>query len=179
MALKLSEEPVAPPPVKRAPRPVAPKAASPKLAEREAAVNGVFQLAGFGCILVGQHADAGAIGMHGPRISLELARIAEDNEGVANVLDYLNKTGPYAGLILAVLPFTLQILANHGMLNAASLGAAGVVHPDVLRAQSEAELAKQQADAIRAQEAAEAELRAATASISGNGQHAERPVPVA
>lgn len=173
MVLKLgADRPTPPPPKPGRPANVRtlPTPPASKIAERQAAVDGIFQLAGFGCILTGQYADAGAIGKHGPPISLELAKIAEGNETVAKAIDWLNNTGPYAGLIIAALPLTLQILANHGTIKAEGLGAAGVVSPEALAAQAKAQVVKQQAEALAMQRAAEAELAQMQAEAAPNGR---------
>jgi len=148
-----------PPPVKRTPKPKAPKAPSPLQETREEAVNGVLQTAAFACVLTGQHADAGALSLHGPKISHELAVVAEDSEPLGNALDYLNKVGPYTTLILAIMPLAFQIAVNHGIGNASAMAGVGVVPPETLKAQIQTEMAQQQAQAIKAQQAADDELR--------------------
>jgi hypothetical protein len=114
--------------------------------KRTEAVAGVFQLAQYGCILTHQYPDAAAIGMHGEGIAGEVAKLAAQEEKVAKVVDYLLEVGPYAGLIAAVMPFTLQILTNHGILPANKIS--GVVSPDVLQTRMEATLQKQAADQL-------------------------------
>lgn len=131
-----------------------PEPTSMGVAQREEAVNGLFQMATFGCIMGKQFPDAGAIAKHGPNISHEVANLAETQPQVAKVVDYLTQAGPYAALITAVMPLALQLAANHKVIPADKLGMAGVVPPEMLQAEIQAELAQQQAEAMkRAQEA--------------------------
>jgi hypothetical protein len=132
---------------------------NPKTKGREDAANGIFQLAGFGLIMTKNYADAGALGKHSPKISHELALLSEKNEGVGRVLDYMTEAGPYAGLITAVMPLVLQVMVNHNMLKAEGMPGAGVVAPAALEAQVKADMARQTAEALKAQREAEAELR--------------------
>ena len=144
-----------------------------KTAEREESLNGIMQLATFGLVVTKQYADAGAVGKHGPALAHETAVLAESNERIAKGIDYLEQVGPYAGLITAAMPLVLQILANHSVLNAEALAGAGVVHPDTLAAQVQADMARQAAQALREQMAAQDELatlQGEMANASGNGQ---------
>lgn len=124
---------------------------------REEALNGILQIAQFGCMTFGQFHDAGAIGMHGPNVARELTKIAGDNPAVAKKVDLLIEVGPYAGLVTAMLPFAAQILVNHGIFKAETFATAGVVSPDALAAQMKTQMAEQALEAMRAQ--AEAERR--------------------
>jgi hypothetical protein len=139
---------------------------SGKTAAREEAANGIFQLAGFGCVVTHQYADAGAISMHGPTISRELAQTAETSEPIAKALDYIMDAGPYAGLIVAVMPLVLQLMANHGVIKAELVSGGGVVPPKALESQVKADMAKQAAEALRAQEAAEEEMAILAARLA-------------
>jgi hypothetical protein len=170
MALDLSESRIkaaTPPPRKSAPTARQTKATpaqvqsyvSPKQKDREEGANGLFQLAGFGLIVTKNYADAGAIGKHSPKISHELAVLADKNEGVAKFLDYLTEAGPYAGLITACMPLILQIMANHNMIKAEALAGSGVVAPAALEAGVKADMARQTAEALREQREAEEELK--------------------
>lgn len=162
MALDLSSAPTAPPRASRGKRvPSKPSTGSVSqtiLEKREEGAKGIFQLAGFGLIVTKQYADAGAIAKHGANISHELAALADKNDGVAKLLDYFTEAGPYAGLVAAVMPFALQIMANHNMIRADMVSGAGVVSPDALTAQIQAEMAKERAEALKAQQEAEMEL---------------------
>lgn len=149
---------------KTSPRTSAAKSAAPagssRLAAREEAANGIFQLAGFACIVFKQYADAGAIGNHSAAISHEAAKLAETNEGVGKALDYLMEAGPYAGLVTAMLPLAMQLAANHNMIKAEYVSGAGVVSPDALTAQVKADMARHAQESLIAQKTAEKELAA-------------------
>jgi len=120
---------------------------------------GLGQLVSVGLIIRGQFADAGALSVHGPKVFEEVARIAALEERVGKILDYLGNVGPYAGLITAVIPLALQIMVNHKAIQVMP-GTMGVVPPEQLEADVRTALARQKADAIRAQREAEAELKA-------------------
>lgn len=151
-----------------------------KLAARHEAATGIFQLVGFGLIVTRQYADAGAIGLHSGPITDELVKLSESNETIGKALDYLTEAGPYAGLIVAVMPLALQIMANHGLVKAELVAGGGVVPPQALESQVRADMARQAAEALRAQQTAEAELASIAASMrpqessqgspEGNGQ---------
>lgn len=148
-----------------------------KTAAREEAANGIFQLAGFGCIITRQYADAGAINLHGAPVAHELALLAEKNTSIGKGLDYLMEAGPYAGLITALMPLVLQLMANHKVIRADMVSAAGVVPPEALTADVKAHMARQAHEALMAQRAAEAQLadfQAAThpEPMSANGSEA-------
>lgn len=115
---------------------------------------GLAQLVQGGLLLFGQFADAGAIGQHFPPIASELSNIADTNETVAKPIDILIEVGPYGALIAAVLPFGLQLAANHRLINASMLAGQGVVPPEVLEAQMKAQVMQMQADAMRKQQQA-------------------------
>ncbi len=121
---------------------------------RTEGLNGIAQIVQAGCLMFGQYADAAAIGQFFPPISKELAQIAETNEVVSKPIDFLIEIGPYGGLIAAVLPFGLQIAANHGWADASRLMGQGVVPPAVLDAQMKTQMMQMQAEALRAQNAA-------------------------
>jgi len=126
---------------------------------REEAANGFFQMAGLGCIMFGQYADAGAISMHGPNISRVAAEMAKTNELIAKGLDSLLTVGPYAELIGVLLPFAMQLMANHKILPAEKLSGANVVSPDMLESTVKTQMAVQAMQQMQMQKAAEEELR--------------------
>lgn len=128
---------------------------------RAEGMNGIAQIVQAGCLMFGQYADAAAIGQFFPPISKELAQIAETNEAISKPIDFLIEIGPYGGLIAAVLPFGLQIAANHGWADASRLMGQGVVPPAVLDAQMKTQMMQMQAEALRAQNAAVAAANAA------------------
>jgi len=114
---------------------------------RNEAVSGIFQLVGFGCVVTGNYADAAAIGMHADPISGEIVKLGAQNEQIGKGIDYLNQVGPYAGLISAVMPLVLQLLANHGRLDASKVP--GLSSPQVLEAKVKAQMATQAAEEMR------------------------------
>lgn len=130
----------------------------------DAAESGLSLLA-TGCVLVGWHADAAAIGMHAEKIAPEIAKLAEQNEKIAAGLTWVAESGPYAALIEVCLTLGLQLAANHGLVKAEKLASAGVVHPDVLTAEMRARMAETAAAALRKQKEAEDRLRAAQLDV--------------
>lgn len=148
-----------PPPRKDAQSRPAVKRQSGKLAAREEAAGGILQILGYGCVLVGWHADAGAIGQHGPGLAHELAVVAETDSNLAKGLDSLLQVGPYGTLIVAAMPLALQVMANHGILKPEAFAAAGVVSPAALSADVKATLAEQSRQALLRQRDAEKRLR--------------------
>lgn len=90
--------------------------------------------------MFGNYADAAAIGMHGPPISAEIVNLADQNERIAKAVDYLLEAGPYAGLVTAVLPLVLQLLANHNRIPADKVP--GVLPPEALAAKMQAEVSE-------------------------------------
>lgn len=149
--------------------------ASKKTQERTEGLVGLVQLASFGCILRGQFADAGALGKHGPNLCVEAAKLGESNEQIGKYLDALNATGPYAGLIAAALPLTLQLLANHGKIKPEALAGAGVVSPDALAAEAKTAMMRQQAEALRMQQQAELELMALAQEMQAQSPNGHDP----
>lgn len=131
---------------------------NPKHNAREEALNGVGQLLSFGLMLGGQHADAGAISRHWPNVAAEATNVADNDPKMAKALDYLLEVGPYGNLIVAALPLVAQLMVNHGMAKPESMAGAGVVHPETLAADVKATIARQAAEAVRAQREAEEEL---------------------
>jgi hypothetical protein len=138
-------------------------------------LQGVGQGLQIACAMGRQYADAGAIGMYWDGIAQQTAELAETNVWVAKVADTLIQAGPLAGLVAAVAPLALQIMANHNVVDPGSVASMGVVHPDTLSAQIRAGMAKQAVEALQAQQQAEEMLRhyeeslAQSNSSMGNG----------
>ena len=86
------------------------------------------------------HADAGAIAMHGPGFTRALAKQADTNEQIAKILDMLGAIGPYSELVGAALPLVMQILVNHDRVPAEAVQNFGVVSPKVLESKVKLEL---------------------------------------
>jgi hypothetical protein len=112
------------------------------------AVNGLFQVATLGFTAKGMYADAAAIAIHGPNVSRELATLAESDERIASVIDYLTTAGPYTGLIMAVLPFALQIAANHGRIDASKTMMPGIREPAELEKEMRSMIEKDKRDRL-------------------------------
>jgi hypothetical protein len=72
------------------------------------------------------------------------------------------------------MPLALQIAANHGIVKAELVAGGGVVPPQALESQVRADMARQAAAALRAQQEAESEL-AAMADAMRHQQQAEAP----
>lgn len=138
------------PPAKTA-KPAA-KAVVSKAPEREEALNGLGQLSQGALIAFRQYADAGAMGMHWPRIAREVASLAGTQEIIAKIIDPLLQAGPYAALITAVMPLVIQVMVNHGK---ATPGAMGSVSKDALESQIKTSLAQMELAALRERQAAE------------------------
>jgi hypothetical protein len=156
-----------PPKVPRAVKAPEPRA-SAKQKAREEAANGIGQIVAFGCMVSGNLADAGAIGMHWPGIAHEAAVIADTDAKMASALDYLLEVGPYGNFIVAVLPLAAQIIVNHGLVKPEAMAGAGVVHPDALAAEVKRDMALKAMEAMRAQQEAEAEMRRMAEEMRAN-----------
>lgn len=169
MALDLTRTP-APPPKRgsKETKPAAPRPGSmaAKTAEREEAVNGLFQLGAATCMLLRQPADGAAVAEHGPKIAHETAVIAETNASFAKTIDYITAVGPYAGLMTACLPLILQILANHGKVPAEPLAQFGIVTPATLTAKMAAQAAANEARMMLEAQEAQREYAEYMAQIS-------------
>lgn len=163
------------PPPRNTPRvPKAPEPrASAKQKAREEAANGIGQILAFGCMVSGNLADAGAIGMHWPGLAHEAAVIADTDAKMASALDYLLQVGPYGNFIVAALPLVAQVIVNHGIVKPEAMAGAGVVHPDTLAAEVKRDMALKAMEAMRAQQEAEAQMREMAqqmrASANGHG----------
>lgn len=166
-----------PPPITAsAPKP--PTARQTKTAKaRTEAVNGIWQLAGFGCMFTGNLADAGAISKHSPAITTELVNLAENDEKVANVIDKLANIGPYGAIMTAMIPMALQILVNHDRFKASPATAQmGVVPRAALEAEIHMAMAEAEMHAQMMQQEAEEQLARVKAAMEAksnpNGQAA-------
>lgn len=119
-----------------------------------------------------QYADAATVGMHGPNIARELAALADDYEQVAKPIDVLIQAGPFAALLAVLLPFGLQLAANHKLIDASSMVGSSVIPPEVLEAQMKADIARMQAQAMKEQQEALAAAQSAQVeyeNIKANG----------
>lgn len=140
---------------------VAPEPTPNKVNYREQGLNGLAQLGMGLCTVFGQYADAATIGSMFPPISHELAVIAETNESIAKPIDLMINVGPYGALLGVLMPFGLQIAANHGWIDASRLFGQGIQSPEVMEANMKAQMLEAAAHAKRAQNEALAKARAA------------------
>lgn len=140
--------------------------AKPLIQQRYEGLLGLAQLGQGICLMAGLHADAMTISQMFPPIAIEVAKIADDNDTVAQPLDFIIKVGPYGALIAAAMPFVMQILANHKVIDATKAMGQGIVPPEVLEAQMKAEMARMQTEAMRQQQQAIAEANAAAESYA-------------
>ena len=141
-----------------------PQANTGHVDRREAGLNGLAQLGQGVLLLLGQHADAATVGMHWPPISHELALVAESNEKIAKPIDLLIEIGPYGALASALLPFVMQIAANHRWIDASKMPGQ-VLPPEVLEARMQTKMMEAAAEAKRKQNEALAEARRAQAEF--------------
>lgn len=134
----------------------------PSLKEKRTdGLNDLGQLGQGACMILGQWADAAAIGMHWEGISTALADVAEEYDVVAAPIDFLIKVGPLSAVALAVLPLALQIGANHRLLDAEKMVGQNVIPPEILEAQMRAQVAKAHTQALREREIAMREAQEA------------------
>lgn len=132
---------------------------TPRDEARKEGLTGIGQAASAFLLMRGQYADAGAIGVHGPRLIRETVALARQNEPLGRALDMLSQAGPYTGIAMAALPLIAQIAVNHGRIEAGkAMGIQGVMSPAALEAQAKAELAEIESDALRMQHEAEKQL---------------------
>lgn len=147
-----------PPPESKTPRTRTAKPTAPSATDQTAARAQGLQ--GWGqigqAILIGlhQYSDAGAIGLYFDPLAGEIAKLATADERIAKIVDPIIQTGPYSALIAAALPLAMQLAVNHGRMKP---GALGTVPRETLSARIEAAIARQQAEAFRAQQEAEQE----------------------
>lgn len=127
-----------------------------KTAERENALNGILQITQAGLIATRQLADASAVGIHGPNITKEIAKLADSDAMIARVIDPLIKVGPYTALVGAVLPLVAQIAVNHKM---APAGMLGTVSGELLENQMLLSIRQQEAEVQRQREEVERQMR--------------------
>jgi hypothetical protein len=164
-----------PPPVIAQDKPKAAPRATATMRKRRDSVNGILQLAGFGLMMGRQYADAGAISKHGPGITDEIARLAEDDARLADAVDRLTSVGPYGALIAAVSPLVIQVMVNHGRINAVpAMRDMGVVPKAELEAEIQAAMALQEQVALLRAQAWQGERRYAE---SAERVHDGQPSP--
>lgn len=141
---------------------------------RQEALDGVLQIAQFGCLAFGDFSDAGAIGVFGPPMVIETVKLAKDNAKVAAKVDLLIEVGPYAGLATAVITFLAQVLVNRGIFKPEHFANAGIMDPKMLEVEIKTQLLKKAADAQRAQMEAQAEMQRLHDEMA-NAQNGDNP----
>lgn len=134
---------------------------------RQEALNGVLQVGQLACLTFGQFSDAGAIGMHGPRLVSEIVTLADNNSKVASKVDLLIEVGPYAGIVAAAIPFLAQLFVNHGVVKAETFANTGVVEPDQLDKEMKLVIMQRSLETQRQQMQMEQELREAMNEMNG------------
>jgi hypothetical protein len=113
---------------------------------RAESLNDYFKAGALFAVVRGWYADAGACQIHGPGISREVAIMAEGNDKVGKLVDYLTEAGPYMGLATAVLPFVFQLAANHGRIDAKKIPPGlGIVDPAELESNAKKAVAEETA----------------------------------
>lgn len=145
-----------PPPTKRASSGGTSRASVPQGKSqreiREEGLLGVGQALQGICVIGQQWADAGALGIHVPRIAPELAKLADSYGIIASGVDLVIQVGPFGALLATTMPLVMQILANHKVIDASSVAGMGnVMPPEVLESQMKAEAMRMAAQAQREQ----------------------------
>lgn len=140
-----------PPPARKA-APVTPsQRLMKKTEERARGLEGIGQLVSAGFLFARQPADAITVNKYWPAISLETARLAEDNPQLASQVDKLIVVGPYTAIIEAALPMFLQLAVNHGKLDATSVESLGVVSRKTMMAKAQVAIMQAEVEAMREQ----------------------------
>lgn len=128
-------------------RPSASTVQEVKRATYQGTLLGLAQAGGMLCVAFGNHADAAAIGDHGETAAAGLAQAALEDEKFGNLLELLSKsTGGWMTAAFAVLPLTMQILANHKVIRPAPQ--MGILPRELMemRGQQQAQQLAQQAE---------------------------------
>jgi hypothetical protein len=152
------------PKVKRAARP-AQSSRADLTAAREKGLTGIGQIGVVVCVAKGWYADAATVKDHAPNLARETAKLAEEYDEVGNVLDAIIGVGPFTAILAAGLPFVLQLLANHGRIDAEKAGIAGIEDPQDLEARMIAEVERTKLVVQLARKRERAELDAMIAEL--------------
>ena len=174
----------APPVRKQGPRQSRAKAPASKpavntRANREEGLTGLFQLAAAGCVMSRNYADAGAIATHGKKIAAEAALLGDKfPDTFGKYLDFTKEVGPFAGLIMAVIPLGMQIMVNHKRIAPApALAQFGVTSREAMEMAGEsqqlameASYMRQHAEMLEEARQAKAEYERATAEEVAEAQ---------
>jgi hypothetical protein len=122
------------------PRVEKPKAAQSKRDFTEP-LTGVVQL-GWTVLAPTAPADAAALKLAGPGMVAAWNQLAQENATVARGIEWLTSGGSYGAVVVATVPFVLQLMANHGRLPAERVAALGVHDPAQLEAITAADVAQ-------------------------------------
>lgn len=113
------------------PSPKSPPKRKPKIqktgTDYREGILGMIQIPAFGLAMAGAKnpvlaMDSAAISHHAPPIAEALNNLAQKKPEVAAALDRVLAVGPYGEIIAAVLPLALQLMANHGIVEAGEMG---------------------------------------------------------
>ena len=116
---------------------------TPRDETRKESVDGIFAMGSMLAIMRGQYADAGAIGIHGPKLSREIVLLGKTHDSIGKALDYLGTAGPYMGIFGATLPLIIQLAINHDRIDSGKVsGILGVMSREALEIKVKGELAE-------------------------------------
>lgn len=120
--------------------------------ERKDGLDGYVQTGVAVSMLLRQHADAQALAVHGPKITAEVAQLANRYEKLGTAIDKMIAAGPFAALAMAVMPLAMQLAVNHGYIkNPAMLAGLGVQPKEALEAEGKAAEQRMVLDALQKQ----------------------------
>lgn len=137
----------------------APKADQPRVAMKETRgpkkdytveLHGLVQTA-WGALAAFSPADAGAVKLAGPGLVASWNALAQESSQVARGIEWLISGSVYGAVVMATAPLVMQIMANHGRIDAGRVAALGVQDPAVL-----AEMTAQDVQAMAEAAAAQA-----------------------
>jgi hypothetical protein len=122
--------------------------------------------------ILGMHADAGMLMMHGGQMADAAVSIGEEHEKVGDAIDILGKNSVWMKLLGVGMVVGAQFGVNHGWIkNADRMAAAGVVSPETLITMSKTKLAEIELEAQLQYEASQRKLSEMNARRSElNGQ---------
>ena len=139
---------------------------TPRDEHRKESVDGIFATVSMLAIMRGQYADAGAVGLHGPKLSREIVLLGKTHDQIGKALDYLGTAGPYMGLFGAALPLVIQLAINHDRIDGEKVsGIPGVMSKDALVTKVRGELAEAELRERQAMEKAQKDLAALADSM--------------
>lgn len=140
------------PPVKKPAKADQPRVAAASGVKKDFTVEltGLVQTA-WGALAAFSPADAGAVKLAGPGLVASWNALAQENAGVARGIEWLTSGSVYGAVVMATAPLVMQIMANHGRIDAERVAALGVQDPEKL-----AEMTVQDIQAMAEQAAAQA-----------------------